>query len=86
VNSNVDLTFTSYRLPEALLVPVDAVFQMDARSYVYVVESSRLRLREVQVGPSNVQFTVIRSGLRENETVLNDLNLRASEGLRIVPR
>ncbi len=52
VNSNVDLTFTSRELSRVLLVPMDAVFQVEGRNYVYVVNNGRLQLREVQVGPA----------------------------------
>ena len=86
VNSNVDLTFTSSEISDALLVPVEALFQRDGRNYAYVVESGKLRVREVQIGASNAQFTVLRGGLKENETVLNDLNIQPTEGLRVTPR
>lgn len=86
VNSNVDLTFTSRELRDVLLAPVDAVFQSEGRNYVYVVSGGRLHRREVQVGASNTESIVIRSGLQEGESVLNDLEIRPREDLRVVPR
>jgi multidrug resistance efflux pump len=83
VNSNVDLTFTSREVRSVLLVPVDSVFQMDSRSYVYIVSGGRLHLREVQVGPSSTDSIVIKSGLQENELILNDLGVRPHEGMRV---
>jgi len=86
-NSSVDLIFTSRETRDALLVPVDAVLQMDNRNYVYVVgEGNRLHLREVQVGVSNTDFIALRSGLQADETVLTDLEVRPHEGMRIEPR
>lgn len=86
VNSNTDLTFTSSQMTGVLLVPVDAVFQVEGRDYVYLVNDGRLALREVQVGASNAEAIVIRSGLRENEMVLNDLEIHPQQGLRVDPR
>jgi len=83
VNSNVDLTFTSREVHDVLLAPVDAVFQMDSRSYVYVVSGGRLHLREVQVGASSTESIVIKSGLQASEMVLNDLEVRPQEGMRV---
>jgi multidrug resistance efflux pump len=86
VNSNVDLTFTSREISGVLLAPVDSVFQIENRNYVYLVEDGKLHLREVQVGPSNADSIVIRSGLQANEVVLNDLEVRPREGLKVSPR
>jgi HlyD family secretion protein len=85
VNSNVDLTFTSSELRNVLLVPVDAVFQMEGRNYVYVLSGGRLHLRGVQAGASSTDFIIIRGGLQENDMVLDDLEVRPREGLRVVP-
>jgi len=86
VNSNVDLTFTSREIRDAQLLPVDAIIQMDGRSYVYIVVKGQLRLREVQVGASNTQSIVIKSGLTGSEAVLNDLEVKPREGMRVQPR
>ena len=67
-------------------MPVDAVFQIDSRNYVYLVSDGRLRQREVQVGVSNAESIVVRSGLEANDRVLNDLEIRPHEGMRVVPR
>ncbi|HKS97577.1 MAG TPA: efflux RND transporter periplasmic adaptor subunit [Terriglobia bacterium] len=86
VNSNVDLTFTSRELHDVLLVPVDAVLQKDNRNYVYAVEAGILRLQEVETGASNADSVVIRSGLKLNQMVLNDLEVQPREGMRVEPR
>jgi multidrug resistance efflux pump len=84
-NSSVDLTFTSREVRDAQLAPIDAVFQIDGRSYVYVVSDGRLRRREVQVGPSNTQFIVIKEGLGPNDLIFDDLEVRPQEGMSVEP-
>ena len=82
----MDLTFTSRELHGVLLVPVDAVLQRENRNYVYVVEGGTLHLREVQIGSSNADVVVVKSGLEANQMVLNDLEVQPREGMRVVPR
>ncbi len=54
---------------QALYVPLEAVFQRDGRSLVYLAGRSP-EPREVTLGPSNADFVVIESGLARGERVL----------------
>jgi HlyD family secretion protein len=53
----------------ALYVPLEAVFQKDGRSVVYLA-GRRPVAREVVLGPSNADFVVIEKGLVRGERVL----------------
>jgi HlyD family secretion protein len=53
----------------ALSIPLDATFEREGRSLVYVVSGRRIRPREVVLGPSNEDFVVVESGLREGDRV-----------------
>lgn len=53
----------------ALYVPLDAVFEKDGRSVVYLAGRGS-RAREVVLGPSNADFVVIEKGLQQGERVL----------------
>jgi len=86
VNSNVDLTFTSREIPGVLLVPIDAVVQKNNRNYVYLLKHGVLALQEVQVGASNTDSVIVRSGLNPGDGVFNDLEVQPREGLRVQPR
>jgi len=55
--------------PSALYVPLEAVFEREARSVCYVVEGRAMRPRDVVLGPSNRDFVVIAKGLRVGERV-----------------
>ena len=54
---------------QARYVPLDAVFQRDGRSIVYLA-GRRPRPREVTLGPSNADFVVIENGLVRGERVM----------------
>ena len=55
--------------PRALSVPLEAVFERDGRSVVYLA-GRRPREREVVLGPSNADFVVIEQGLARGDRVL----------------
>jgi HlyD family secretion protein len=55
--------------PRALFVPLQAVFEREGRSLCYVVRRGRLQAQDVVTGPSNQDFVVIETGLREGDRV-----------------
>ncbi len=56
------------RLKNVLTVPVEAVFEKDGKSVVYVL-TPRPKPRDVVLGPTNKDFVVIKSGLKPGEEV-----------------
>ncbi|HSD27735.1 MAG TPA: efflux RND transporter periplasmic adaptor subunit [Vicinamibacteria bacterium] len=55
--------------PKALFVPIEAVFERDGRSVVYLA-ARKPRPREVVLGPSNADFVVVEKGLSRGDRVL----------------
>ena len=55
--------------PRALFVPLEAVFERDGRTIVYLA-GRRPTPRDVVLGPSNADFVVIEKGLTRGERVL----------------
>ena len=58
------------RLEKAHYVPLEAVFVRGGRHYVYVMRGRSPEVREVLVGPSNENHTVIETGLEAGDRVL----------------
>ncbi|MFQ6003808.1 MAG: efflux RND transporter periplasmic adaptor subunit, partial [Candidatus Zixiibacteriota bacterium] len=56
------------RIPDALYVPVESVFEKEGKTVVYVLTSSA-KSREVEVGQKNSDYIVIKKGLKEGERV-----------------
>jgi multidrug efflux pump subunit AcrA (membrane-fusion protein) len=54
---------------KALSIPLDAVFEHEGRSLVYVASGRRVLPRDVVLGPSNTDFVVVERGLRKGELV-----------------
>jgi len=55
--------------PQALFVPLEAVFEKNGDSVCYVAQGRHVSARPVVVGPSNEDFVAIESGLRLGERV-----------------
>ena len=66
---NAQTTIIAKRLPGVLCVPLDAVFEREGKSLVYLKQGDDFAPREVQIGDSNDVAAVIRSGLSEGEEV-----------------
>jgi multidrug efflux pump subunit AcrA (membrane-fusion protein) len=56
-------------LDDALLLPVEAVWEEGGRHHCLVARRGRLDDREVEVGPSNKDYVAILAGLGEGESV-----------------
>lgn len=66
--------------PDALLVPLDAVFQDENGEFVYIKTVSGFRRRDIKVARYNSDYACIEEGLDENEEIaLSDPFLKKME-------
>jgi RND family efflux transporter MFP subunit len=70
---------TLKRVPEVLFVPLDAVFERDDGSYVFVKQGDRFVRRKVKTGERNDVAVIIRSGISEGDLVALSDPTRAPE-------
>lgn len=56
-------------IKDALLVPIQAVFEKGGARYVHVVENGEISTRKVQLGKSNHDHAAVLGGLSEGEAV-----------------
>ena len=57
------------REQNVLVIPRSAVFNSDAKQFVYVKEFSGVSQRFVEIGNQNEKFVVIKSGLKEGDKI-----------------
>jgi len=57
------------RIQDAMSIPLQAVFQMEDTTVVYVMGSRSAKMREVMIGDNSMDRIVIMSGLEEGELV-----------------
>jgi multidrug efflux pump subunit AcrA (membrane-fusion protein) len=57
------------RIPDVVSIPLQAVFQKEGKTVVYVMEPRSYKMREVSVGAKNNDRIIVVEGLEEGERV-----------------
>ncbi len=73
-------------LRDVVLVPVQAVAELDGEHVCYVTRLGGADRRVVQVGESNEQFLEVKEGLQEGEAVALDARARANAEAKKAPQ
>ncbi len=55
--------------PDALLIPLDAVFRDEVNEYVYIKTGTGFKRRNIKIARYNSDFASIEEGLKENEEI-----------------
>jgi|HigsolmetaAR201D_1030396.scaffolds.fasta_scaffold04935_3 Multidrug resistance efflux pump len=64
-----DVEIIVEKIPEALHIPNQAVFEKDGRPVVYVKEGSRFEARPIKIAKRSESTTIIQEGLEEGEVI-----------------
>lgn len=72
-----------YEAPNALRVPISALFRKRDQWTVYTVEGGRARSVAVKLGQRNTQFAEVLGGLAEGATVVLHPSDRVADGVRV---
>jgi len=68
------------RLPNAISVPLECVFEREERKVVYVQRNGRFGAVEVDLGPQNEDMVVVTRGLKAGDRIaLRDIGQRGGE-------
>jgi membrane fusion protein (multidrug efflux system) len=74
-------------VPNALLVPQKAVFEIQDKSYVYVLDSNNVaHTRSFVPGTRTGGNYVVKSGLKHGERVVYEGTQQMKDGMKVVPR
>lgn len=80
----VDVVLTLSKEPNAIVVPSQAVQTGQNGQFVFIVKSDMTaQVRNVNIGRSDGQQTIITSGLKPGETVVTDGQLRLTDGAKV---
>ncbi len=83
MTADVDI-LTTY-VPNAVVVPNDAVTKSGSKTYVFVVESGIARKRQVRVGRVADTLTWVTSGLAPGDTIVTTKVPGLTDGRRVKP-
>ncbi len=71
------------RNENGLLIPEDAVFEVDNKDYVFVVEDSKATLREVKIGIKSKKQVEVLDGLKEGDIVILSPDKNLDNGVKV---
>lgn len=80
---DMDVRFIKQEKNNTIVIPENAVFKLNEKSYVFVVENKKAVLREVETGIESDRSIEILKGLAENEMVINSPDKDIYEGVTI---
>jgi HlyD family secretion protein len=80
---HVDVIFLISRVPNALTVPLGALFMSADKWAVYIIQEGRARLREIQISKKNDRAALVTEGLIEGDQVILFPGDKISEGTRV---
>lgn len=83
----IDATIVQWSRPDALRVPIGALFRDKAgRWTVFAIDGGRARERAVKLGHINDEFGEVLEGLASGETVVLNPGSALADGTRVKPR
>lgn len=84
IGATAKITMTVARSDNVLIVPNEVINASSDGDFVYVVENGVVKERPVELGTVSTTHTEIKSGLKEGDKVVNDLNVDIKEGMKAV--
>lgn len=79
----LDLDIIMERKEDALIIPENAVFEMDKKEYVFIVDNGKTVLREVVTGIESQRQIQIIEGLKEGDLVILSPENSIKEGIKV---
>ena len=79
----LDLDIIMERKENALIVPEDAVFEMDNKEYVFIVDNGKAALREVVTGIESQRLIQIIEGLKEGDLIILSPENSIKDGVKV---
>jgi RND family efflux transporter, MFP subunit len=84
LGSELDIQYTTSKVPAKLLIPKTALFSWQQEDAVWVVQQGKAKIQPVKKGLENDSEVIIEEGLSAGDIILQDTNLtKLTEGKRI---
>ncbi len=81
---SADIEVITDHLQNVLSVPSTALIEKSGKKMVYLIKEGRAKLREVEVGLSNWNYTEVRRGLEEGDLIVENADAKGlKEGVRV---
>lgn len=83
IGMNGDAELVAKEANDILIVPTQAIFQTNGQSFIWKVVNKTLTKQEIKTGLDNGEFTEVKSGLAENDQVLEEATSKIKGGEKI---
>ncbi len=84
LGSELDVQYTTSKIPSKLLIPKTALFSYQNGDAVWIVQQGKAKIQAVKKGLENDSEAIIEEGLSEGDKIILDPNLKdLKEGKRI---
>lgn len=84
IGASAKITMTVAQADDVLVVPNEVINASTDGDFVYIVEDGVIKIKPVELGTVSVTHTEIKSGLKEGDKVVNDLNADIKEGMKAI--
>ncbi len=78
-----DVDIVARKKNDAVFVPYKAVFDLQGRDHVFIIENTVLNLREVETDIENDDYIEIIKGLFENEKIVVEPPIKLKPGMKV---
>lgn len=83
---DLDVRFITNQSENALIIPENALFQMEGEDYVFIIEKNVATLRQVKKGIESDKYVEIISGLNQEDKVILSPDDSLEEGMLVKER
>ena len=72
------------KIPNALLIPEDAIQKSDAENFVYIDDNKKAAVRKIQLGDKISTYYIVKDGLKADDSIITNgfKNLREGTPLK----
>jgi multidrug efflux pump subunit AcrA (membrane-fusion protein) len=80
----VDTSIEVKKIPDSLLLPLNAILREDDSEYVYITKDSYAHKVDVKTGTYGRTYSELKNGLKEGQEVITSVNSGLRDGRRVI--
>lgn len=82
IGATAKVSMTVAQSDNVLTVPIECINTSTSGDFVFVIENGTVKKKTVELGTASTTAIEVKSGLKEGDQVVNDLNVDVSEGMK----
>ncbi len=82
IGATAKVSMTVAESDNVLTVPIECINTSTSGDFVFVIENGTVKKKTVELGTASTTAIEVKSGLKEGDQVVNDLNVDVTEGMK----